>query len=50
MKLFLIGITIVVGFNVALAMRDSKGLNEIEERNQIIYKRLEVIPFSETNK
>ena len=49
MRLFLIGITIVVGFNVALAMRDSKGLNEIEERNQIIYKQLEVIPFSETN-
>ena len=49
MRLFLIGITIAVGFNVALAMRDSKGLNEIEERNEIIYKQLEVIPFSETN-
>ena len=46
MRLFLIGITIVVGFNVALAMRDSKGLNEIEERNQIIYKQLEVIPYT----
>ncbi len=33
MRLFLIGITIVVGFNVALAMRDSKGLNEIERVN-----------------
>ena len=49
MRLFLICITIVVGFNVALAMRDSKGLNEIEERNEIIYKQLKVIPFSETN-
>ena len=46
MRLVLIGITIVVGFNVALAMRDSKGLNEIEKRNEIIYKRLEVIPYS----
>ena len=49
MKLVLIGITIIVGFNVALAMRDSKGLNEIEERNEIIYKQLQVVPFSETN-
>jgi len=46
MRLFLIGITIVVGFNVALAMRDSKTLNKIEERNEIIYKQLEVIPYS----
>tara|TARA_B100000131_G_scaffold280333_1_gene286142 strand:+ start:266 stop:418 length:153 start_codon:yes stop_codon:yes gene_type:complete len=49
MRLILSGIIIVISFNVALAMRDSKGLNEIEERNQIIYKQLEVIPFSETN-
>tara|TARA_B100000965_G_scaffold78324_1_gene62252 strand:- start:140 stop:268 length:129 start_codon:yes stop_codon:yes gene_type:complete len=41
MRLFLIGITVVVGLNVALAMRDSKILNKIEERNQIIYEQLE---------
>jgi len=50
MRLILAGIIIVVGFNVGLALRDSKGLNEIEERNQIIYKQLQVVPFSETNK
>ena len=49
MRLILAGIIIVVGFNVGLALRDSKGLNEIEERNEIIYKQLPVVPFSETN-
>jgi len=49
MRLIISGIIIVVGFNVGLALRDSKGLNEIEERNQIIYKQLPVVPFSETN-
>ena len=49
MKLVLSCIIVVVGFNVALAMRDSKGLNEIEERNNIIYKQLQVVPFSESN-
>ena len=46
MRLILAGIIIVVGFNVGLALRDSKGLNE---RNEIIYKQLPVVPFSETN-
>ena len=49
MRLILAGIIIVLGFNVGLALRDSKGLNEIEERNQILYKQLQVVPFSETN-
>ena len=49
MRLILSGIIIVVGFNVGLALRDSKGLNKIEERNEIIYKQLQVVPFSETN-
>jgi hypothetical protein len=50
MRLILSGIIIVLGFNVGLALRDSKTLNKIEERNQIIYKQLEVIPYSPENK
>ena len=49
MRLILAGIIIVVGFNVGLTLRDSKGLNKIEERNEIIYKQLPVVTFSETN-
>mgnify|MGYP001429656355 CR=1 FL=1 len=41
MRLILSGIIIVISFNIALALRDSKILNQIEERNQIIYEQLE---------
>ena len=50
MRLILTGIIIVVGLNIGLAIRDSKMLDKIEERNQIIYKQLEVIPYSPENK
>tara|TARA_X000000368_G_scaffold301898_1_gene240551 strand:- start:52 stop:204 length:153 start_codon:yes stop_codon:yes gene_type:complete len=50
MRLILSGIVIVVGLNIGLALRDSKLLNKIEERNEVIYKQLEVIPFSPDNK
>ena len=46
MRLILAGIIIVVGFNVGLALRDSKMLDKIEERNEVLYKQLEVIPYS----
>ena len=50
MRLILTGIIIVVGLNIGLAIRDSKMLDKIEERNEVIYKQLEVIPFSPDNK
>ena len=50
MRLILSGIVIVVGLNIGLALRDSKLLDKIEERNEVIYKQLEVIPFSPDNK
>ena len=48
--LVLSGIVVIVGINVALAIRDSKMLDKIEERNEVLYKQLEVIPFSPDNK
>jgi len=48
MRLFLTGIVIVIGLNVGLSIRDSKLMNRIQERNEIIYKQLEVIPYTET--
>ena len=38
MRLILTGIVIVVGLNIALAIRDSKMLDKIEERNTTIEK------------
>ena len=46
MRLILSGIIIVVGLNIGLALRDSKLLDKIEERNEVLYKQLEVIPYS----
>ena len=46
MRLILSGIVIVVGLNIGLALRDSKLLDKIEERNEVLYKQLEVIPYS----
>ena len=41
MRLFLIGITVVVGLNIGLAIRDSKMLDKIEERNTTIQNLLQ---------
>ena len=43
MRLILTGIVIVVGLNVALAIRDSKMLDKIEERNTTIEKLLQEV-------
>ena len=43
MRLILTGIVIVVGLNVALAIRDSKLLDKIEERNTTIEKLLQEV-------
>ena len=45
-RLILSGIVFIIGLNVALSFRDSKVLNKIEERNAIIYKQLQVVPYS----
>ena len=44
--LILSGIIIVIGVNTALAIRDSRMLDRLEERNEVIYKQLEVVPYS----
>ena len=41
MRLILTGIIIVVGLNIGLAIRDSKMLDKIEERNTTIEKLLQ---------
>ena len=46
MRLLLMGVLVVVGLNIGLAIRDSKMLDKIEERNEVIYRQLEVIPYS----
>ena len=46
MRLILTGVIIVIGLNVGLAIRDSKMLDKIEQRNEVIYRQLEVIPYS----
>ena len=43
MRLILTGIVIVVGLNIALAIRDSKMLDKIEERNITIEKLLQEV-------
>jgi len=44
--IILSGIVFIMGANVLLSLRDSKVLNKIEERNAIIYRQLEVVPYS----
>ena len=46
MRLILMGVLVVVGLNIGLSIRDSKMLDKIEERNEVIYRQLEVIPYS----
>ena len=43
MRLILTGIVIVVGQNLGLAIRDSKKLDKIEERNTTIEKLLQEV-------
>ena len=43
MRLILTGIIVVIGLNVALAIRDSKMLDKIEERNTTIEKLLQEV-------
>ena len=43
MRLILTGIVIIVGLNIGLAIRDSKMLDKIEERNTTIEKLLQEV-------
>tara|TARA_B100000214_G_scaffold54037_1_gene34444 strand:- start:121 stop:252 length:132 start_codon:yes stop_codon:yes gene_type:complete len=43
MRLFLSGIIIVIGLNIALAIRDSKIYDKLEERNTTIEKLLQEV-------
>ena len=43
MRLILTGIIIVVGLNIGLAIRDSKMLDKIDERNTTIEKLLQEV-------
>ena len=43
MRLILTGIVVIIGLNVALAIRDSKMLDKIEERNTTIEKLLQEV-------
>ncbi len=43
MRLILTGIVIVVGLNIALAIRDSKMYDKLEERNTTIEKLLQEV-------
>ena len=43
MRLFLSGIIIVIGLNIALAIRDSKIYDKLEERSTTIEKLLQEV-------
>ena len=43
MRLILTGIVIVVGLNIALAIRDSKMYDKLDERNTTIEKLLQEV-------
>ena len=43
--LLTVGLIAIVSINVALAKRDYKYLNPIQE-SEVVYKELEVIPFT----
>ena len=42
----LAGVIFIVGYNSILAIRDSKGINQMPQIEKPVYKQLPVIPFS----
>jgi len=40
------GVILIVGYNIGLAIRDSRGINQKHQLEKIEYKQLEVIPFA----
>ena len=45
-QFILCGIITVVGYNVGLAIRDTKSINQEPQIEQPVYKQLPVIPFT----
>jgi len=44
--IILSGVVFIFGLNVLLSLRDSKLYQKLEQRNEVIYRQLEVIPYS----
>ena len=42
----LAGVILMVGYNIGLAIRDSKGINQTPQLEKPVYKQLPVIPFA----
>ena len=42
----LAGVILMFGYNFGLAIRDSKGINQIPQLEKPVYKQLPVIPFA----
>ena len=40
------GILFIVGYNFGLAIRDTKGINQAQQIEEIQYKQIPVIPFT----
>jgi hypothetical protein len=45
-QFILCGIITVVGYNIGLAIRDTKSINQEPQIEQPVYKQLPVIPFT----
>jgi len=45
LTLLLGGLILIIGFNIGLAIRDTKGIQSIQE-TETVYKQLPVIPFT----
>ena len=44
--LLLGGVILITGYNIGLAIRDHKGINQIPQLEKPVYKQLPVIPFA----
>ena len=44
--LLLGGVILITGYNIGLAIRDSRGINQIPQLEKTFYKQLPVIPFA----
>ena len=40
------GVILITGYNIGLAIRDHKGINQTPQLENTVYKQLPVIPFA----
>ena len=40
------GVILITGYNIGLAIRDHKGINQTPQLEKPVYKQLPVIPFA----